>query len=472
MIGVAGTGIDKYNLKMFHVEILLLLGIAKGSFTAQAVSQNNLNMKSNLIVNDQSTGIENVLLISALGLFPLLYLAVRGWTNTLAILLFVLALFHFFRLPRSAWGIKNINGTEWAVVVALASGFLAILIGQLLRQDMATKPYDGPLRMLLAAPIFLLLLKKKIDFVRIFQYTCPLSLLILFVFVHPGPVQMQVWGDRFSTYFVDPNTFGINTMLLSFLCLFSIDAISKDGVALRFLKYAGVLAGFYLEMKSQTRGAWITEPVMLALWAAIYWQSKSKKELLISILISVIAIIGFYFFIDFFRDRVNSIYYEISSWINKTNTETSAGYRFSFWQISWALFKQSPFCGYGDLGYQSQLLMPQIQSAFSQEVISQMGRNGPHNEYLANMVRSGIFGFIAVSLQFFVPGVVFIRGLKSSIHGIKSASAMGFCLVLGMMITGLSQEVLTLKYTNSFYGLMIAALCASVLWKRPAEVQL
>lgn len=428
-------------------------------------------MKSNLIINgDQSAGIENVLLISALTLFPLLYLVLRGWTNTLTILLFGLALVHFLRLPRSAWGIKNIGGTEWAIIAALSSGFLAILISQLLRHDIVFKPYDGPMRMLLSAPIFLFLYNKKIDFVQVFQYICPLSLLILLVCVHADPVQMQAWGGRFSTYFVDPNTFGINTMLLAFLCLFSIDALSKDGLALRLLKYAGVLAGFYLEMKSQTRGAWIAEPAMLVLWAAIYWQAKSKKELLISVLISVLAILGFYFFIDFFHARVNSIYYEISTWINETNTDTSTGLRLSMWQISWVLFKQAPLCGYGDLGYQSQLLMPQIQSAFSQEAISTMRTVGPHNEYLANMVRSGIFGFIAISLQFFVPGVVFIRGLKSSVLEIKSASAMGLCLVMGMMITSLSLEVLTLKYTNSFYGLMIAVLCASVLWKRPTKI--
>jgi len=428
-------------------------------------------MKLNLIINDdQAAKIENVLLVSVLALFPLLYLTLRGWTNTLTIVLFGLALIHFFRLPRSAWTIKQIGGTEWAVVTALASGFFAILISQLLRQDVFVKAYDGPLRMLLSAPVFLLLLKKKVDFVQVFQYICPLSLLILFVFVHSDPIQMQAWGGRFSTYFVDPNTFGINTMLLSFLCLFSIDAVSKDGTALKLLKYAGFLAGFYLEMKSQTRGAWLAEPCMLALWAVVYWRSKSKRELLISSLITVLAIVGLYFFIDFFHARVNSIYFEISSWLNKSNTETSAGFRFSFWRMSWVLFKQNPFCGYGDLGYQPQLLMPRIQAAFSPEAIALMGRVGPHNEYLANMLRSGIFGFIAVSLQFFVPGAVFVRGLKSSIHSVKSTSAMGLCLVMGMMITSISQEVLTLKYTNSFYGLMVAALCASVLWKRPAEV--
>ena len=355
--------------------------------------------------------------------------------------------------------------------MALASGFLAILISQLLRQNVVFKPYDGPLRMLLCAPIFLFLVKKKIDFVQIFQYICPLSLLILLAFVQLYPLPINtIWsGGRFGTYFVDPNTLGIYTMLLAFMCLFSIDAVSKDGVALRLLKYAGVLAGFYLELKSQTRGAWIAEPAMLILWAALHWQTKSKAALLISTLISVLAILGSYFFIDFFHERVNSIYYEIASWLNKTNTDTSTGLRLSMWQISWVLFKQNPFCGYGDLGYQSHLLMPRIQSAFSREAISTMEHVGPHNEYLANMVRSGIFGLVAVLLQFCVPGMVFIRGLKSPIQVVKSTSAMGLCLVMSLMITSLSLEVLTLKYTNSFYGLMIAALCASVLWKRPDE---
>ena len=428
-------------------------------------------MKSNLIINDnQSAWIENALLISALALFPLLYLTLRGWTNTLTFVLSVIALFHFLSLPRSAWGIRNISGTEWAVIMALASGFLAILVSQLLRQNVIFKPYDGPLRMLLCAPIFLLLVKKKIDFVQIFQYICPLSLLILLVFVQLYPVPMNTWSDnRFGTYFVDPNTIGIYTMLLAFMCLFSIDAVSKDSLALRLLKYAGVMAGFYLELKSQTRGAWIAEPAMLILWAALHWQSKSKVALLTSTLISVLAILGFYFLTDFFHDRVNSIYYEIASWLNKTNTDTSTGIRLSMWQISWVLFKQNSFCGYGDLGYQAQLLMPRIQSAFSREAISTMEHVGPHNEYLATLVRSGIFGLGAVLLQFCVPGRVFIRGLKSSFKAIKGTSAMGLCLVMGMMITSLSLEVLTLKYTSSFYGLMIAALCASVLWKRPDE---
>jgi len=423
-----------------------------------------------IINNTQPARIENTLLVLSLALFPLLFLTLKGWMNTFTVVMSIIAIVCFIRLPRSEWSVKNMSTAEWAVVAALSSGFLAILCSQLLRQNVVFKPYDGPLRMLLSAPVFLWLLRKKIDFIQIFQYVCPLSLLILLVFVQLYPLPINVlWGERFGTYFVDPNTIGIYTMLLSFLCLFSIDAVSKDGLALRLFKYAGVLAGLYLEIKSQTRGAWIAEPVLLALWITVNWQKKSKKELLSSFLISVLVILGLYFFVDVFHDRINSAFSGVTSWINKTDTETSVGLRISFWQMSWLLFKQSPLYGYGDLGYQAQLMMPQIQAEFSQYAIHSFGEIGSHNEYLANMVRSGIFGLIAVLLQFCVPGVIFIRGLKSSEQRIKGASAMGLCLVIGLMITGLSLEVLTLKYTNSFYGLMIAALCASVLWQGSAE---
>jgi hypothetical protein len=56
-----------------------------------------------MINADQSAKIENALLVSVLALFPQLHLTLRGWTNTLTIVMFGLAVIHFFRLPKSAW---------------------------------------------------------------------------------------------------------------------------------------------------------------------------------------------------------------------------------------------------------------------------------------------------------------------------------------------------------------------------------
>ncbi len=430
-----------------------------------------MKKKASSIINDESRGVENKLIVLAIALFPLLYLSLRGWTNIFVFVLLFVAIYHFYKLPSLARTTKNISYMEWAVIISLSSGFFAIIFSQLLRYQILAKPYDGPLKLMLAAPIFLLLIKKKINFLQVFQYICPISLIIIFIVVYSNPVQMLAWGGRFSTYFVDPNSFGTYTMLLTFMCLFSINVLGKDNLPLTLLKIIGFVTGFYLEMKSQTRGAWIAEPIMLILWLGVHWNSKSKINLIFSVSITILAILLSYFFVDFFHARVNSIYTELHSWLGKSNTETSAGFRLSMWEISWSLFKQSPWLGYGDLGYQYKLLLPEFQLKYSIEVISLMRQIGPHNELLANMVRSGIFGLIAVLLQFFVPAIVFIKGLNSTVTRVKANSMIGICFVTGMIITSLSMEVLTLKYANSFYGLMIACLCASALWEDSSKVK-
>ena len=426
----------------------------------------------NLKLNNPLMNIENKLITISTALFPLLYLTFRGWTNVFVFIFLGIGIYHFYKLPDSAKNFKNISKTEWLVMLAVISGFFAILLSQTLRHQISAKPYDGPLKLALAAPTFLLLERKKINFIYIFQYICPISLLIIFLTVHLDPMQMHTWGGRFSTYFVDPNSFGTYTMLLTFMCLFSLNILSQDNLPLTLLKILGFVTGFYLEMKSQTRGAWIAEPIMLTLWLGLHWKSKNKTSLIFSVSITILAILLSYCFVDFFHDRVNSIYTELYGWLGKSNTETSTGFRLSMWKISWSLFKESPWFGYGDLGYQYKLLLPEFQLAYSSEVISLMRQVGPHNELLANMIRSGIFGLIAVILELFIPAIIFIRGLHSEIIRVKANSIIGICFITGMIITSLSMEVLTLKYANSFYGLMIACLCSSVLWKESSKVKL
>lgn len=429
-------------------------------------------MKSHSIINNQSTSFENTIIILSLALFPLLHLTLRGWTNIFTFILFGISLFHVLKFS-SVSSIKSITKTEWAVIAALSSGFLAILISQTLRHQIYLKAYDGPLRMLLAGPIFLLLVNKKINFIQIFQYICPLSLIILFLSLQIFPHQMDIWNanGRFATYYLGPNEFGNSTMLLTFMTLFSINALSKDSIGLKTLKYTGFALGLYLEIKSQTRGAWILEPIMLALWVAINWKSKSVKELLSYGLIVMFLILVAYFFVDFFHARIDSISAEITSWLNKSNTVTSTGIRFTMWQIAWELIKQSPIYGYGDLGYQVKLLLPEIQSRFSHDAISTIYGAGPHNEFIANTLRSGIFGLVAASLQIFVPMIIFTKGLNSTDREKKANSAIGLCFVIGLMVTGFSLEVLTLKFINSYYGLMIACMCASIIWEEPIKVK-
>jgi hypothetical protein len=59
--------------------------------------------------------------------------------------------------------------------------------------------------------------------------------------------------------------------------------------------------------------------------------------------------------------------------------------------------------------------------------------------------------------------------MKHSNQDIRNAAFLGICLVMGLFIAGLTIQVFNLKYTASFYALMITALAAQALQKENSE---
>ena len=92
-------------------------------------------------------------------------------------------------------------------------------------------------------------------------------------------------------------------------------------------------------------------------------------------------------------------------------------------------------------------------------------KTGTHTEILAQGVRSGIWGIISSTALFLVPGLIFIKRIAHQNARIRSAAIIGFTLVLGLLIASLTIQVFNLKYTSSFYALMISALAAQALQK-------
>jgi O-antigen ligase len=92
-------------------------------------------------------------------------------------------------------------------------------------------------------------------------------------------------------------------------------------------------------------------------------------------------------------------------------------------------------------------------------------KTGTHTEILAQGVRSGIWGLISSTALFFVPGWIFLTRISHQSARIRTAAIIGFTLVLGLFIASLTIQVFNLKYTSSFYALMIAALASQALQK-------
>jgi O-antigen ligase len=139
------------------------------------------------------------------------------------------------------------------------------------------------------------------------------------------------------------------------------------------------------------------------------------------------------------------------------------------WQISWELFKHNPFYGYGDNGFRELLNEPWITSIASPEAREIILFNGPHNEFLANLIRSGFMGGLSVLCLFFIPLDLFWR--NRNIPQTSKASHLGLSFITCLIICSISSEVLTLKYTNTFYGLIIASLTAQIFQSKSVKDQ-
>ncbi|WP_175994479.1 O-antigen ligase family protein [Burkholderia vietnamiensis] len=394
--------------------------------------------------------------VLAAGLGVAGYLSWRGATNTALFVMSLLAVLH-----GPAWWAEARG--QWRrfvpLMVALAAPIVALGIGQLFRQEWVLKAFDAPIRMLLAIPILLHCYQRRVDFARIVGYAAPLALFAMLIEVWLDPTASRQWGGRYATYFVDTDTFGVYGLVLTGFCLFSIRVTSeRAGKLLAAWQSVGVLVGIALIIGSGTRTAWYVIPVVFVLRL---WLNRRSVRLW-WLLAGFAALVAVLVLNQEIAARLMSGYDEIRQWLTGTQRDTSAGLRLTMWHMSWELFKHRPWGGYGDTGYLALLNQPWITSIAppSQAIAIE---HGPHNELLANLLRSGVAGGVAVLCQFLIPLVFFARRCHAANASVKQASRLGLIYIICVMVMSIGFEMFTLKYTASFYGLMIACLGAQAL---------
>lgn len=408
-----------------------------------------------LIGNQGNIWLDNYLItVMVCGLVG--FLAVRGCTNTVLFLLLIPALAEI----RQAGQVGNLVLLR-PLIITLSLPFLAILFSQALRQDWILRAYDAPLRILLSIPVLFYFCYKQVDFSRLISLCAAPALLFLLPIVLAHPEIWARWGGRFATEAVDPTQFGTYTLVLTMFCLFSMDNGLKSNQTLLIMLCLGLFAGLYLLTGSETRGSWIAIPPLLVLW---FWLKGNKiqfKTLLAYAAMAVVGILLVYLFHPKTIDRFFSGFQEISAWLDGSERESSTGLRLTMWQMSWEFFIRNPIHGYGDMGfgeYLNQSWIADISSPESRRVIQY---NGPHNELLANLLRSGVFGGVSVICLFLVPFRLFWKSRNDPLT--QKASHFGLAYLVSLLFCSISSEVWTFKYTSTFYGLIICGLSAQII---------
>jgi O-antigen ligase len=132
--------------------------------------------------------------------------------------------------------------------------------------------------------------------------------------------------------------------------------------------------------------------------------------------------------------------------------------------MSLHLVAEKPLTGWGIPGAQAEL-SSQDAAQWTNEVIKDAHGEygGAHNDALQMMIQSGVWGLAAYLLLLLVPLGVFLRRRLKTTGDTRLACELGACLVVGVMVGGLTNELLSLKYLASFYSITIAGLAAQVL---------
>ncbi len=171
------------------------------------------------------------------------------------------------------------------------------------------------------------------------------------------------------------------------------------------------------------------------------------------------GLITLYLTINSFQTRIDTAVSEIINWHNKTQPESSTGYRLTMWKMTLHFFTLSPWVGYGEYSSLPILNDSYILSFADAESIKTIQCCGPHNEIAAHTLRSGVFGIFALFATYLIPCYVF---MKSRSH---QAKIMGITFCIGIFICGFGTEMLSLKVSYAFYAIFLSGLIATTLWK-------
>ena len=397
---------------------------------------------------------------------PLFVLTLRGWSNAVLFAGAILAALLLWRggLPGTALGQPE-RGYARAMIIALVAPFAAVALSACLRGDPHPAQFDAPSRFLLAVPIFLFMLRARIDVGRYLQWVLPLALLLalgsLEVIGRSGR-----WPEgRDTTSVVDPLVFGYTSLGFALMCLMSVTprqwaAGQRWGLLARV---AGIVLGFYLSLRSGSRTGWFAVPLVLGVWLYLHWGRTHRWSSLMVLAAACAAPVAAYLLIPTVHGRVHEAWQEIAQYAwTGVAPYTSIGLRITYLRIAADVFALHPWAGVGETTRIPLVAMPHFSYA-SPEAMAAAFTSAFHNQVVSNAVRYGVAGLLSTVALLLVPLMVCTRQLWRASEAARENAAIGFAYMLCLVVSSMSTEVVDLKAMASLYAVMAAVLCAAAL---------
>ncbi len=406
--------------------------------------------------------------------FPIGFLSIRHSVHVVLFILFLVSLTVWASNRFKCSSIK-LGADKLPVCLALASLTIATIVTQVINGDFHIASLDGPSKILIAGLCIIYLSKQEINYIKILGLAIPLGLIYLLMIITWQPETSLAWGGRYATKFVDPNSLGSQTAILSVLCFALID--HKDKFFIKLLKLSGAFCGVFVMVQAQSRGGWLTFTMMLVTWLSlqiIYPADPSSKKYFKKILVSTIAFIAAITLLitltSLIQGRIAHTFFEVATWLNDPLIYTSAGSRMSMWVASIQLISEN-WSGYGEVAIKEIAINHPLYTGIHQHGVKDLINAGPHSDILSKGLSLGLLGIMAYLATIFIPFMFFLKNITFLQTTDRKAVLIGLIYITGVFVSGLFNETLSLKYLCSFYGLMIACLTSQVLYEKSINKQ-
>jgi O-antigen ligase len=406
--------------------------------------------------------------------FPIGFLSIRHSVHVVLFILFLISL-TAWASNRFKFNSIKLGVDELLVCLALASLTIATIVTQVINGDFHIASLDGPSKILIAGLCIIYLSRQEINYIKILGLAIPLGLIYLLINITWQTETSLAWGGRYATKFVDPNSLGSQSAILSVICFILID--HKDLLFIKLLKLVGSFCGLFIMIQAQSRGGWLTFMMMLITWQSLQiiypvdrFQKKSIKKILISVIAFILIILFLIILNPSIQDRIAHTLFEITAWFNDPLIYTSAGSRMSMWIASIQLIGEN-WLGYGEVAIKETAINHPLYTGIHQHGVKDLINSGPHSDILSKGLSLGLPGIMAYLATIFIPFMFFLKNIASPQATNRKAVLIGLVYTTGVFVSGLFNETLSLKYLCSFYGLMIACLVSQVLFEKSNNKQ-
>lgn len=252
--------------------------------------------------------------------------------------------------------------------------------------------------------------------------------------------------------------FGNLSMMLAVLCLTGIFWANKQYYrkATIALMLFAALMGIIASLLSGTRSGWIGFPFVIAALYVFYADHFPKVYVRVGFLIASVLLLAVVLTPQTnVLNRVKAAVSDVQRYVDG-NANTSVGLRFEMWRSGYHAFLEKPIIGFGEEAFYEYQKRVVEEHGIHKNVLR---FNHLHNQYVEELAKRGLLGFIALLLLFAIPLKLFSKRLRSN-DEVRALAAAGFVMVICMVDFCLTQAMLRITSGATFFVFNLIAIWA------------